>query len=552
MERTPRTGNSGAAAARTANRSLRAAIRRFRREEDGSLVIFGLFAFVMMLLLSGVALDLMRFEERRTRLQASMDRAVRAAAELRQTTEPREVVKEHFLKAGLTPPADEDIIVSENTSGDSVTVKLQTLEQLPTWFMGLAGIKELSIPVAATARQGLGQIEISLVLDVSGSMERNSRLVNLKPAAKSFVDRIFESAAADRVSISIVPYSTQVALSDDLARYFKLTGEHGYSNCIEFDEALGDFATTALQFGFGYEDRMYQRNGHFDPFHTSSPPSLLNCRNSANVAMMPFSGDREALKTHIEGLTAGGNASLDIGMKWGAALLDPSMQHVVDGMVTEGRLPSAFSERPYPFDAGEVLKIIVLMADGANTTEYRLKDEYALGDSRLYSNTWYQASDPRNLSQYSYYDPNRAGDDKYFSFRTGTWRSEPYGDLQGDKGEAVRMTWQEVWAAMSVRYFADEIVHAATGSTSERDFFRTEPVEAHSATKDGVTAELCALAKAQNVRIYTIAFEAPKDAQGLLRDCASADANYFAVAGRDIGKAFSGIANAIGKLRLTH
>ena len=55
-------------------------IAQFRREEDGSLLIFGLFYFVMMLVLAGVALDLMRFEERRTQLQQTTDRAVLAAA----------------------------------------------------------------------------------------------------------------------------------------------------------------------------------------------------------------------------------------------------------------------------------------------------------------------------------------------------------------------------------------------------------------------------------------------------------------------------------------
>ncbi|MGC1489327.1 MAG: pilus assembly protein TadG-related protein, partial [Albidovulum sp.] len=39
---------------------------KFRREEDGSLLIFGLFCLVMMMFLAGAALDLMRYEERRT------------------------------------------------------------------------------------------------------------------------------------------------------------------------------------------------------------------------------------------------------------------------------------------------------------------------------------------------------------------------------------------------------------------------------------------------------------------------------------------------------
>lgn len=74
----------------------------FSRNEDGSLLIFGLFMFVIMLIVAGVSLDVMRFEERRTTLQATTDRAVLAAADLRQTLPAKDVVKDYFKKAGLT------------------------------------------------------------------------------------------------------------------------------------------------------------------------------------------------------------------------------------------------------------------------------------------------------------------------------------------------------------------------------------------------------------------------------------------------------------------
>lgn len=537
---------------RVTNEAVTAAVSRFRRDEDGSLIVFGLFCFVMMLLLAGVSLDLMRFEERRTILQATIDRAALASADLQQTLEPKEVVKDYFRKAGLKPPADEDIIVTEGTFGESRRVKISASEQMPTWFMKMVGVKELATPAASTAEESVGQVEISLILDISGSMGSNSRLVNLKPAAKNFVDQIFDSAEPGKASISIIPYSTQVSMDAELASYFNMTGEHSYSRCIEFEDSLGDFSTTALQFGSDVGDRLYQRNGHFDPFYRARPTYLLNCRDTSNAEILPFSGDPDALKAKIDSLTADGNTSIDIGMKWGAALLDPSMQGVVDGMIASGTLPTEFGDRPYAFDDAQTLKIIVLMTDGENTTEYRLEDDFASGDSRLYTNTWYQANYPNSKNQYSYYDPNRSGSNKYYSFRTGSWRSQPYGDGGSDYGDAVRMTWPEVWNDMSIRYFADEIVHDATGSSSQRNYFRSAPYNGYWSQKDDLTRSMCDAAKAQDVKIYSIAFEAPTAGQTLLRDCASSDANYYNVAGLDIESAFSGIVNSINKLRLTH
>lgn len=530
--------------------ALTRAVARFRREEDGSLLIFGLFCFVMMMLLAGVALDLMRFEERRTMLQNTIDRAALAAADLEQTLPPKDVVKDYFRKAGLTPPADSAIIVTQSAIGDNRKVEISVSEELPTWFMNMMGIDSLTTPAASTAQESVGQLEISLVLDVSGSMNSNNRLTNLKPAAKAFVDQIFDSGEPGKVSMSLITYSTQVSLGPDLMDYFNTTGEHASSDCIEFTTA--DMATTAVSFGFGPTDRVYQRNGHFDPFYTVTPPDLLNCpdRSETNRYIRAFSGDRAALKAHIDTLQASGNTSIDIGMKWGAALLDPSMQPVVDDMIAKGSLPSEFDQRPYAYDNPEALKIVVLMTDGENTTEYRLKDAYDHGQSLLFTNSSYSATST-SKNQYSLYDPSRSSN-KYYSFKNSKWQSQPYGDLSGEPGEAIPMTWPEVWAKMSVRYFADQIIYTATGSSSQRNTWRTLPMTWLSSTKDSLTLSACSAAKAEDVRIFTIGFEAPSGGRTLLRSCASTPANYYDAAGTSIQDAFSGIANSINKLRLTH
>ncbi len=557
-----------AAAATPDAPALRRAFGRFRREEDGSLLIFGLFAFVMMLLLAGISLDLMRDEERRTTLQNTIDRAALAAADLQQSLDPKDVVRDYFQKAGLKPPAPEDIIVTEGTLSDYRKVEIKVSEDMPTWFMALVGVKTLSTPAASTAEESVGQIEISLILDVSGSMNSNSRLTNLKPAAKNFVDQIFDSAEEDKVSISIIPYATQVSIGDNLASYFNMTVEQTDSTCIEFEESEGDFTTTAMSFGTDWDDRIYQRNGHFDPFYKASPPNLMNCAPEAERNILPFSGSRTELKTFIDNLSAEGNTSIDIGMKWGSALLDPSMQGVVDGMIATGDIPAAFSERPYAYDDKEALKIIVLMTDGANTTEYRLRSDadsnpyYDEGQSLLYRNKYYlenaSSSDNWSRDQYSLYNPSTH---KYYSFKKSAWRDKPWGDMSGDTGYsgspmAVPMDWPEVWSKMSIYYFSDEIIYRAYGSSSMRNQWRPASVSNPVANtyiysaKDDLTLDICGAAKAEGVRIFTIAFEAPTQGQQLLNSCQNA--GYYAVEGLDINDAFAGIVNSINKLRLTH
>lgn len=561
---------------------LRQRLGAFHRQEDGTLIIYGLHIFVAMLFMAGVALDLMRFEERRTVLQATLDRAVLAAADMDQTLECKAVVKDWFVKAGEAAPADSAIRCTKNEFGSEVSV--DTSADMQTWFMNLYGIdvSKLITAAAGTAEEKIGSVEISLVLDVSGSMNSNNRLVNLKPAAKSFIDQMFDNIEPGKISMSIVTYSTQVALGPDMFKYFDTTAEHTSSTCLEFNSA--DFASTSLQpkstpVGMPPDvtDRKYQLNGHFDPFYTSlvnpaSAGTLMNCPpNSATERnMLAFSGSRSALKAKVDSLVASGNTSIDLGTKWGAALLDPSMKPVVTAMINEGKVPSNFAGRPYDYtnpDGSkntEVLKVLVVMTDGENTTEYKLKDVgsgYDSGPSRLYynntSNSAYNGSS--YYKRFSLFDASRSGN-KYYSPQTGSWRAEPWGtqptDISGTD-TTVQLTWPEVWGMMSVNWFADNIIYRAYGSTSIRNSWRTSASNAVAtssvqSSKDTLTKNVCSAAKAKGIAIYTIGFDAPTGGQSLLLACASKPANYYLTSGSNITTVFSSIANSINKLRLTN
>ncbi|MEI6098970.1 MAG: Tad domain-containing protein, partial [Alphaproteobacteria bacterium] len=103
--------SSSSAAAALSDRSVRkwglgARLRGFCRDQDGALIIFGLMLFILMLMIGGLAVDLMRHENTRTRLQNTLDRSVLAAASLNQTRPPADVVRDYMLKAGLTEQLD--------------------------------------------------------------------------------------------------------------------------------------------------------------------------------------------------------------------------------------------------------------------------------------------------------------------------------------------------------------------------------------------------------------------------------------------------------------
>ena len=97
-------------------------VRKFGAEEKGSLIIFSLFLLLTMLIVAGLAVDFMRTETLRTRMQSTLDRSVLAAASMNQALNSKEVVVDYFERAGLDQYLDKGgITVVENDFSKTVS-----------------------------------------------------------------------------------------------------------------------------------------------------------------------------------------------------------------------------------------------------------------------------------------------------------------------------------------------------------------------------------------------------------------------------------------------
>ena len=183
---------------------------QFRKKEDGSLIMFSLFIFMAMIMFGGIAVDLMLYENRRTHVQNSTDRAVLAAANLDQTVDSKAVVVDYLAKVGIFISQD-DVTVNEISSGGLITgrqVAVNVSGGFDTLLMNLVGVETLPYNALSEAEESVRDIEVSLVLDISGSMGQNSKLENMQNAANEFLSDILENSDDNRVSVSLVPYST--------------------------------------------------------------------------------------------------------------------------------------------------------------------------------------------------------------------------------------------------------------------------------------------------------------------------------------------------------
>jgi Mg-chelatase subunit ChlD len=516
-------------------------------DQAGSMTFFVIIMFTTMIGVAGVAIDVARFEATRSEIQAHMDNATLAAASLRQSKDPQVIIDSYMAKAGLS--GKYTVVVTNPDSAVNSTNTLRRVETqgtitLDTMFMSLFGVDDLGLTVNSTAEESVPRIEVSLVLDISGSMGSNSRLTNLIPAAQDFIDLLLEGNSVEnpnRVSISLIPYNMQVNAGQELFTRVKTDYVHNHSHCAEWDSA--SFSSLDFQED-GMEQSMvmgWYNSGDTWGYGTVDQPY---CRDDEFAQILPVSNDAAALKAQIGLLQARGNTSIDIGVKWGLALLDPSANPVISDMTTlyeyekdddgddvlddQGNpvydfanpsdrqaIDPGFDDRPTSYSDDETVKILVVMTDGQNTTEYRIKDGYRdTGNSGVY---------------------HRASDDSYrFSNSSGY----------------TQLNWIEMWAAVPVVPYA----HYKTGSY--RNYTTYWDYSLGNTAKNTRLSDVCAAARQEvggrpKVTIYSIAYSATSDGESALRDCSGAD-NFHTATTSTIADAFSQIGGDIQKLRLAY
>ncbi|MGR3700912.1 MAG: pilus assembly protein TadG-related protein [Paracoccaceae bacterium] len=526
---------------------------RFRRAEDGSLVVFSVFMFLIILFLGALGVDLMRFEMERAKLQSTLDRAVLAAADIDQSLDPEAVVNDYFTKSGLGGSVT-GVTVTEGLGYRSVSATAR--KSVSTQLVHMFGMDTLSAPAAGAAEERVDAVEISLVLDVSGSMASNNRIVNLRSAGHDFIDAIFDNSAANKVSLSIVPYNGQVNVGPDLIDKYNITDRHTNTYCVDLPSSVYNSAALSPTLPMSqhvFADTYNSSNTSSSYSTTNMTPSSTNrwCDPNPANRIRVHNNNVTALKGFITALQPVGATSIDAGMRWGAALLDPSARSVVTQLVSEGVVNAPFAGRPLAYDDPEVLKVLVLMTDGEHWPNEYVNDGFRAGPSPV----WRNSSNGRLSIRHEV-----SGSNKFYWPSNNSWQNRPEGASSAtNMGTAVQLTWPEVWERARVAWVAHHLYRRALGGSvsSWVDTIRTREGTVIGSGPHEVSMmnnrllSLCSRMKTQGVVIYTVAFEAPTAGRNLLRNCASSSNHAFDVDGLEISSAFASIATSIRKLRLT-
>jgi Flp pilus assembly protein TadG len=339
--------------------------KQFANNTEGSVsIIFGLSVLVLALAIA-LAFDSSRAVNVNTKLKSALDAAGLAAAKLlddesKTDAQIKAVASKYFLAHsklikmnGLTMGAFSSVIDRAASS-----VKVSTTASLTSLFGSLAGMQEnITLNPSSETVYKSKKIEISLVLDITGSMLINGRIDSLKTAAKDMIDVLYSTNPnPGAIRVALVPYSASVNAGSYKSA---VAGSSGADDCV-VERQGSDQLSNSGPSGGGYLGTSSVAD---NPNYSCALTSVMPLTDLADASA------RSALKSRIDSMSPAGNTSGHIGLAWGWYMLSDQW----------GKLwPKP--QRPAS-KSTDIIKAVILMTDGDFNTSYGSQNRNLLDPS---------------------------------------------------------------------------------------------------------------------------------------------------------------------------
>ena len=203
---------------------LRALGTRFAGDRRGNVAIMFGFMAIPTIALAGAAIDFSNGLRMKAKMQASIDAAALATARYasdgdRSESEISDYANK-FFEANFnktefgTPPT---LVAKVNKVDGELTISANATTK--TYIIQLVGIPQMGVGVFSSVKFANRTVDVALVLDNSGSMGDENRLVDVKDAAKKFAKALFGDTTSSHpnLQIGIVPFNHTVNVGSGYA-----------------------------------------------------------------------------------------------------------------------------------------------------------------------------------------------------------------------------------------------------------------------------------------------------------------------------------------------
>jgi len=317
----------------------------FRNDRGGTLAIVFAGTMSVIGLSVGGAVDYGVALKVQSRLDGAVDAASLAGAKLYVdgVTDQKAIAAEavrnftvNFAAEAARGFAAATPTVQTDTAKGRVTVT--TTATVPTSFLAAFGFDTITVRSTSTSQLDADAIELSMMLDTTGSMDEYTtdgkvKIAALRTAATDLVDKVYASApsGSSRVKVALAPFAAGV----NAGAYARTVSANKSASCVMERADL----TTA------------------DSDASATAARLRPASTCPTAAVVPLSTDRAAVRAAIKGLKTGGTTAGHLGASWAYWLLSPRWRDVFGAARTGAA-----------FGAPDTRKIAILMTDGQFNT----------------------------------------------------------------------------------------------------------------------------------------------------------------------------------------
>jgi Flp pilus assembly protein TadG len=302
-------------------------------------IIFGLMVFIL-LASSGIAMDTSRINRLTMRINSALDAAALATARQLRLSGNSDAELVALAEAYFNTNMRDQIKLEGRVENFSVQIDrerngiiISAEAVLPTVLGRIFNVSEFRTSLEARSIYTARDIELSMMLDVSGSMA-GSKIRDLRDAAKDLAAIVLDnSRGPTKNKIGIAPYSTSV----NAGIYARLATAGASNSCVT--ERSGSEAFTDS-----------------DPISFPLKKKTSNCPSST---VLPLTNELSTIESHVDSLRDGGRTAGHLGIAWAWYLVSPKWASF---------WPS--SSAPGTYDDPEIMKAVIVMTDGEFNTAY--------------------------------------------------------------------------------------------------------------------------------------------------------------------------------------
>lgn len=320
----------------------------FLRSREGATAVLTAFAVFVLMGFAGMAVDIGIWQATKRAAQTATDAAALAGAhELNKIDNVpplpadealvRAAVETAAVQNGFDPLVD-NIDVGFEVINNGNAARVQISKFAPLLFSRFFLPNRPQVGASATASRTSGNLELVLVVDVSGSMD-GQKMTDMKAAALNMTDVIYGTETTiPRLWVGIVPFGSRVNVEGYGAGW--LTNPPGAGQvCVNLRSAAhaGNDAPPAAE-----------------PFTNFNGPDLTRCPGAQPVLFL--NDDRTVIDARLTALDVARGTASWRGAVWGWRMVSEQWQGLWDA--AEPDLPNSYSS--------SVKKIVVVMTDGEN------------------------------------------------------------------------------------------------------------------------------------------------------------------------------------------